>query len=107
RDRQHERQSRRRRTPPRRAARMRGRRRLAARTATGWGDRAAETCDAYDGYNTPSLVGVYNRVPLFHNVERKSIEEILTGVHRADKVSGVEPLSEQQIQDLAAFVRTL
>jgi YVTN family beta-propeller protein len=62
--------------------------------------------DVYQGYNTPSLLGVYRRVRLLHNGSAKSLEKVLTGRHSPEKVNGSE-LSEQETADLIAFLKTL
>lgn len=62
--------------------------------------------DRYRGFNTPSLVRVYERVRLLHDGRAKSLEELLRGPHAPEKVAG-EPLSDQELADLVAFLRTL
>ncbi len=67
---------------------------------------ASET-DVYDGYNTPSLVGVYRRVRLLHNGSARSLQLLLSGRHSPELVSGTRPLTPQEVDDLAAFLQTL
>ncbi len=62
--------------------------------------------DYYQGYNTPSLLGVYRRVRLLHNGSAKSLEKVLTGRHSPEKVNGSE-LTEQETADLIEFLKTL
>ncbi|MBN8624402.1 MAG: beta-propeller fold lactonase family protein [Planctomycetes bacterium] len=63
--------------------------------------------DRYDGFNTPSLVGVWQRVRLLHDGRAKSLEEVLTGDHSPDKVSGEGTLSDAERADLIAYLKTL
>ena len=63
--------------------------------------------DAYSGYNTPTLRGVYLRVRLMHHGRARSLEQVLTEHHRVEEVSGGEPLSPQEVADLVAFLKTL
>src|SRR6185312_3168281 len=37
--------------------------------------------DVYDGYNTPSLLGLYRKIRFLHNGTATSLEEVLTGPH--------------------------
>ncbi len=67
----------------------------------------ASESDVYDGYNTPSLVGVYRRVRLLHNGSARSLESVLTGRHSPELVSGTEPLSDQEVADLVEYLKTL
>lgn len=66
--------------------------------------------DAYDGYNPPSLVGVYARPVLLHDGHVRSLEELLgapSGPHRPSRVSNTADLSEEELADLIAYLRTL
>jgi cytochrome c peroxidase len=63
--------------------------------------------DRYDGYNTPSLIGVTQKVRWMHDGRCRSLEELLTGPHDPATVSGSEPLSEQEVQDLIAYLKSL
>lgn len=63
--------------------------------------------DRYEGYNTPSLRGVYRRVRLLHDGRARSLEELLTGPHAPERVGGTEPLSADELADLVAYLRTL
>jgi hypothetical protein len=38
---------------------------------------------------------------------RKSLEELLTGPHRPSLVSGEDDVAEEQVRDLAAYLRSL
>ncbi len=63
--------------------------------------------DAYQGFNTPSLVGVYQRVRLLHDGRAKSLEEVLTGDHDPTKVIGQGNLTRQELADLIEYLKTL
>jgi YVTN family beta-propeller protein len=63
--------------------------------------------DEYQGYNTPSLVGVYQRVRLLHDGRSKSLEKALAGPHNPAKVTGRGELSEEELADLIEYLKTL
>jgi cytochrome c peroxidase len=63
--------------------------------------------DVYRGFNTPSLVGVYQRVRLLHDGRAKSLEDVLTGDHDPAKVTGQGSLSRQELADLIEYLKTL
>lgn len=63
--------------------------------------------DAYQGFNTPSLVDVHRKVRLLHDGRAASLEEVLKGDHAPEKVSGGEPLTERQLTDLVEYLKTL
>ena len=63
--------------------------------------------DPYQGFNTPSLVGVYRKVRWMHDGRAKSLENLLTGPHSPDKVAGNDRLNEQELEDLIAFLKSL
>ncbi|MFI4874122.1 MAG: cytochrome c peroxidase, partial [Blastopirellula sp. JB062] len=62
--------------------------------------------DHYDGYNTPSLLGVYSKVRLLHHGRARSLEAVLTEYHAPEEVAG-EPLTAQEVRDLIAYLKTL
>lgn len=62
--------------------------------------------DAYTGFNTPSLQGVFRKVLLMHDGRYDTLEEVIKGVHAPQHVRG-EPLSESEVSDLIAYLRTL
>ena len=59
------------------------------------------------GFNTPSLRGVYRKLLLLHDGRSESLQELLRGPHSPARVSGSEALSEQQVVDLIAYLKTL
>ncbi|MCA9122056.1 MAG: c-type cytochrome [Planctomycetaceae bacterium] len=63
--------------------------------------------DRYNGFNTPSLRGVYRKVRFLHDGRAKSLEEVLTDEHSPEKVAGEQPLSESQLSDLIAYLKSL
>ena len=63
--------------------------------------------DAYDGFNPPSLLGVHRRVRLLHDGMTEDLDTLLRGSHSPEKVSGGEPLSDEEISDLVAYLRSL
>jgi DNA-binding beta-propeller fold protein YncE len=66
-----------------------------------------EKRDRYDGYNTPSLVGVHNRVRLLHDGRARTLEEVLTGDHSPPRASGGEALTPEELADLVAYLKML
>lgn len=63
--------------------------------------------DAYQGFNTPSLIGVFRRVKLLHDGRAKTLEEVLTGDHNPTKVTGRGELNAAELADLIAYLKTL
>ncbi len=66
-----------------------------------------ERDDAYRGYNPPSLRGVYDKDPYLHDGRARTLREALSGPHSSEKVTRVGELSEQEINDLIAYLKTL
>jgi DNA-binding beta-propeller fold protein YncE len=63
--------------------------------------------DVYQGYNTPSLLGVGRRIRLLHDGRARSLEQVLTGAHSPEKVSGQPPFTAEELADLIAYLRSL
>lgn len=63
--------------------------------------------DYYEGYNTPSLNAVYRKARLLHTGRAKSLERVVTDLHSPEKVSGSKPLTQQQVSDLIAYLKSL
>lgn len=63
--------------------------------------------DEYEGFNTPSLVGLYHRVRLLHDGRSKSLDDLLAGPHSPDKVTGQGELTDAERADLIAYLKTL
>ncbi|MFO0910094.1 MAG: beta-propeller fold lactonase family protein [Isosphaeraceae bacterium] len=66
-----------------------------------------ERDDAYQGYNPPSLKGLYDKDPYLHDGRAKTLHEVLTGAHSPDAVNGGGDLSAQELDDLIAYLRSL
>jgi cytochrome c peroxidase len=63
--------------------------------------------DEYEGFNTPSLVGLYRRVRLLHDGRSKSLHELLTGPHNPDRVTGQGELNDTERADLIEYLKSL
>ncbi len=63
--------------------------------------------DHYQGFNTPSLLGVYRRVRLLHHGRAKSLESLLTDLHAPSQVTGNGDLTEAELKDLIAYLKSL
>ena len=66
-----------------------------------------EPDDAYRGYNPPSLRGIYDKDPYLHDGRSKTLREALTGPHSADSVTGLGELSDNDLDDLIAYLKSL
>jgi YVTN family beta-propeller protein len=66
-----------------------------------------ERTDRYRGYNPPSLLGVYDRVRFLHDGRARTLEEVLKGAHSPSRVTGRGELSEDELRDLIAYVKSL
>ena len=63
--------------------------------------------DKYEGYNTPSLVGVANRARYLHHGRALSLDDLLSDLHSPAKVSGTRELTDEERSDLVAYLRSL
>jgi cytochrome c peroxidase len=63
--------------------------------------------DVYPTYNTPSLVGVSRRVLFLHDGRSHNLRDVLTGPHNPSAVTGLGELSDEELEDLLAFLHTL
>ncbi|MFN4261456.1 MAG: beta-propeller fold lactonase family protein [Gemmataceae bacterium] len=63
--------------------------------------------DAYRGFNTPSLLGIYDRTRYLHDGRAKSLEELLRGPHNPKDVTGRGELTDEELSDLLAYLRSL
>lgn len=66
-----------------------------------------ESDDAYDGYNPPSLRGLYDKDPYLHDGRSKTLAEALTGPHSPDAVTGLGTLSDEETNDLLTYLKSL
>ena len=63
--------------------------------------------DQYEGYNTPSLRGVYRKVRWLHSGRARTLERVVNDLHSPEKVAGERPLTEQEAADLIAYLKSL
>jgi cytochrome c peroxidase len=63
--------------------------------------------DRYKGFNTPSLLAVYRKTLLLHDGRADSLEQVLTGSHAPHKVAGQEKLTDEELRDLVAYLKSL
>jgi CxxC motif-containing protein (DUF1111 family) len=63
--------------------------------------------DAYQGFNTPSLVGVYRKVRFLHDGRSKTLESVLTEDHSPEKVAGIRTLNQAEVRDLVEYLKSL
>src|SRR5262249_21680168 len=66
-----------------------------------------EPDDAYKGYNPPSLQGVYDKDPYLHDGRSRTLRDALSGPHSPENVTGLGELSETELYDLIAYLRSL
>lgn len=67
----------------------------------------ARETDYYQGYNTPSLLGVYRKPRLLHDGRAKSLRDVLKKWHRPDEIGGGHELTDRELEDLVSYLRTL
>ncbi|WP_165065428.1 beta-propeller fold lactonase family protein [Paludisphaera rhizosphaerae] len=65
-----------------------------------------ERDDVYEGYNPPSLRGVYDKYPYLHDARSATLRDALSGPHSTEFV-GTGELSEQELTDLVAYLKSL
>lgn len=63
--------------------------------------------DAYDGFNTPSLIGLYSKVRFLHDGRAKSLKTVLTEDHAPQNVAGTRALTEDELSDLIDYLKSL
>jgi hypothetical protein len=63
--------------------------------------------DRYQGYNTPSLVGLYNRVRYLHDGRVKTLEEVFNDEHKPEDLGDGTKLSPAELKDLIEYIKTL
>ena len=66
-----------------------------------------EPDDAYRGYNPPSLRGVYDKDPYLHDGRSKDLRDTLEGAHSPESLSSRGDLTEQELNDLIAYLKSL
>jgi YVTN family beta-propeller protein len=63
--------------------------------------------DVYRGFNTPSLIGVHDRALYLHDGRARTLEQVLTGAHAPDRVTGRGTLTDQELKDLIEYLKSL
>ncbi len=63
--------------------------------------------DVYAGYNPPSLRGVYDKDPYLHDGRAKTLRDALTKGHDPESVTGLGTLSDAELDDLIAYLKSL
>ena len=63
--------------------------------------------DAYQGYNTPSLVGVYRKVRLLHSGRARDLKRVVSDLHSPGRVNGEGELSQTETADLIEYLKSL
>jgi YVTN family beta-propeller protein len=66
-----------------------------------------ERGDVYHGYNPPSLRGVYDKDPYLHDGRALTLRDVLTGPHNPEDVAGGASLSDSELTDLIAYLKSL
>jgi YVTN family beta-propeller protein len=66
-----------------------------------------EPRDVYKGYNPPSLRGLYDKDPYLHDGRSANLRDALTEPHDPDLVTGLGALSENELDDLIAYLKSL
>ncbi len=63
--------------------------------------------DRYEGFNTPSLRGVYRKTRLLHDGRALSLEDVLRKHHAPQNVAGTGKLNDAQLRDLVEYLKSL
>ena len=63
--------------------------------------------DYYPTYNTPSLLGISRRVLFLHDGRLRSLRDVLTGPHNPSTVTGMGELTDEELEDLLAYLESL
>lgn len=63
--------------------------------------------DYYDGYNTPSLRGLYRKVRWLHSGRARTLNRVINDLHSPGNVAGHGTFSEQESADLIAYLKSL
>jgi YVTN family beta-propeller protein len=66
-----------------------------------------ERDDAYRGFNPPPLRGVYDKDPYLHDGRAKTLRDTLKGPHNPESVTGIGALTDAELDDLIAYLKTL
>jgi DNA-binding beta-propeller fold protein YncE/cytochrome c len=63
--------------------------------------------DAYQGYNTPSLIGVYRKVRLLHSGRARDLKRVINDLHSPGRVNGNGDLTDEESADLIEYLKSL
>jgi mono/diheme cytochrome c family protein len=63
--------------------------------------------DRYPTYSPPTLLSGYRKTRWLHNARARSIHDLLAGPHSPEKLTGEAALTEAEIDDLVAWLKTL
>tara|TARA_R110002049_G_scaffold285698_3_gene466875 strand:+ start:19420 stop:21300 length:1881 start_codon:yes stop_codon:yes gene_type:complete len=63
--------------------------------------------DYYDGYNTPTLIGVSQKVRWLHSGRAKTLDRVVTELHSPAQVNGSGDLTDQETADLIEYLKSL
>ena len=66
-----------------------------------------EPGDVYQGFNPPTLRGVYDRMYYLHDGRARTMEQLLTGPHSPERVTGNGKLSKEELNDLVEYLKGL
>lgn len=66
-----------------------------------------EPGDVYKGYNPPSLRGLYDKDPYLHDGRAADLREVLTKWHNPEDVTGLGSLTDSELDDLIAYLKSL
>ncbi len=66
-----------------------------------------ERGDVYKRHNPPSLRGVYDKDPYLHDGRAKTLRDVLTEGHNPEDVAGLGTLTEGELNDLIAYLKSL
>ncbi len=61
----------------------------------------------YRGHNPPSLRGAYDKDPYLHDGRSKTLHDLLKGPHSPENVTGLGELTDQELDDLVEYVKSL
>jgi mono/diheme cytochrome c family protein len=62
--------------------------------------------DRYPAFSPPMLAGLYRKTIFLHHGRSRSLEAVLAGPHGPDRSAGLDPLTAEEVRDLAAYLRT-
>ena len=63
--------------------------------------------DKYQGFNTPTLAGVYRKIRLLHDGRARSLEQLLTEHHNPAQIIGQGELTDDERRDLIEYLKSL